>query len=41
MTTSSVPTDQAPPDVQAQAEADLAAGLTRLRRRTSVVATDR
>ena len=30
MTTSSVPTDQAPPDVQAQAEADLAAGLTRL-----------
>ena len=41
MTTSSVPADQAAPDAKGEAEAELAAGLTRLRRRTSVVATDR
>ena len=39
MTTSSVPADQAAPDAKGEAEAELAAGLTRLRRRTSVVAT--
>ena len=41
MTTSSVPADQAAPDAKSEAEAELAAGLTRLRRRTAVVATDR
>jgi hypothetical protein len=41
MTASSIPADQASPDVEAPTEAELAAGLSRLRRRGTVVATDR